>query len=94
VEEAHGGDMSFPFKEHIKNGYHIRTFSEDIKEDELVWHRDKEDRIVESVGDTNWEIQLDNKLPKSLTETIYIPKETYHRVIKGSGELIVKVKKL
>lgn len=94
MEEAHGGDMSFPFKEHIKNGYHIRIFSEDIKEDELVWHRDKEDRIVESVGDTNWEIQLDNELPKSLTETIYIPKETYHRVIKGSGELIVKVKKL
>ncbi len=44
---------------------------------ELVWHRDKEDRIVESVGDTDWMIQLDNDLPIPLTERTYIPKEIY-----------------
>ena len=54
----------------------------------------KEDRIVESVGDTDWMIQLDNELPITLTERTYIPKETYHRVIKGNGDLTVKVKKI
>ena len=86
--------MDFPFNEHIENGYHIRTFSEDVDEGELVWHRDREDRIVESIGDTDWLIQIDNELPKPLTESTFIPKEVYHRVIKGSGDLKVRVKKL
>jgi hypothetical protein len=83
-----------PFDEYIEEGYHIRTFFEGTDDMELVWHRDREDRIVEGVGDTDWMIQMDNELPKPLTESIYIPKETYHRVIKGSGNLKVKVKKL
>jgi len=86
--------MNFPFNEHIEEGYHIRTFSKDVDEMELVWHRDKEDRIVESVGETDWMIQMDNELPKPLTQSIYIPKETYHRVLKGSGDLTVKIKKI
>ena len=39
-------------------------------------------------------IQIDNQLPKPLTERTLIPKDVYHRVIKGSGDLIVRVKKL
>ena len=86
--------MSLPFKEKLENGYHIRTFSNETDSGELVWHRDKEDRIVESIGDTNWMIQLDNEIPKLLTERIFIPKEVYHRVIKGDGDLKVRIKKL
>lgn len=85
--------MNFPFKENKENGYYIRKFSEDIDNGELVWHRDKEDRIVESIGYTDWMVQIDNELPKPLTERISIPKGVYHRVIKGTGELIVKIKK-
>jgi len=84
----------YPFKERIEDGYHIRTFSENIDDDELVWHRDKEDRIVESVGDSDWMVQMDNEMPKTLNEKVFIPKNTFHRVIKGNGNLIVKVKKL
>lgn len=84
----------FPFEELIKKDYVIRTFSEDVDDMELIWHRDREDRIVKSISETDWLIQLDNELPKSLTETIFIPKNTYHRVIKGSGNLTVKIKKL
>ena len=65
-----------PFDEYIEEGYHIRTFYDYTDDMELVWHRDKEDRIVESVGDTDWMIQLDNELPIPLTERTYIPKET------------------
>ena len=86
--------MNFPFEENKDEGVYIRKFSNSVDESELVWHRDKEDRIVESIGDTDWMIQLDNQLPISLTDRVYIPKEIYHRVIKGSGELIVKIKKL
>lgn len=86
--------MNFPFDENIVDGYHIRKFSENVENSELVWHRDKEDRIVESVAYTDWMIQIDNQLPIPLTERTLIPKDVYHRVIKGSGDLIVRVKKL
>jgi hypothetical protein len=82
-----------PFQEQKEKKYVIRTFSEEVEEGELVWHRDKEDRIVKSIGDTDWMIQMDNELPKPLTEIVYIPKNTYHRVIKGSGDLKVKIRK-
>lgn len=83
-----------PFQEQKEKNYVIRTFSEEVEEGELVWHRDKEDRIVRSVGNTDWMIQMDNQLPKPLTEMVYIPKNTYHRVIKGNGDLTVKINKL
>lgn len=83
-----------PFQEQKEKNYVVRTFSEEVEEGELVWHRDKEDRIVRSVGDTDWMIQMDNQLPKPLTEMVYIPKNTYHRVIKGNGDLTVKINKL
>jgi Zn ribbon nucleic-acid-binding protein len=87
-------DNNYPFREYVEEDYHIRTFPKDVDDSELVWHRDKEDRIVKSVGHTDWMIQLDNQLPIPLTETTFISKEIYHRVIKGTGDLIVKVKKI
>ena len=73
----------------------VRTFSEDIGQFELVWHRDKEDRIVKALHKTDWKFQLDNDIPRVLSEKeLFIPKETYHRLIKGTGELNVKVIKL
>ncbi len=86
--------MNFPFKEIVEGDYNIRTFSQEVESEELMWHRDNEDRIVESVGNTDWMIQLDDELPQTLTEKVFIPKEVYHRVIKGKGDLTVKVKKL
>ena len=87
-------DNNTPFKEYVEEGYHIRTFPKDTDDMKLVWHRDKEDRIVESVDETDWMIQIDNELPKVLTEKIFIPKGVYHRVIKGTDDVTVKVKKL
>jgi hypothetical protein len=40
---------------------------------------------------TDWMIQIDNELPKSIEENTFIPKEVWHRLIKGSGDLIVKI---
>ena len=81
----------FPFKE-TKNRDHLtRIFESNVDEMELVWHRDKEDRLVESIEQTDWMIQIDGELPKSLNEKVFIPKEVYHRVIKGTGNLKVKI---
>jgi hypothetical protein len=88
-----GGNMEFPFKENIKQGIFERTFSQDVDNDELVWHRDREDREVEVVGETNWMFQFDNELPFIMEEKFIIPMGVYHRVIKGDGELKLKIKK-
>jgi len=72
----------------------IRVFSENVQEFELVWHRDKEDRKVYRLHNNDWKFQLDNDIPRPLNKEIFIPKETYHRLIKGSGELKVRVVKL
>jgi len=69
----------------------LRKFTEDIDEHELVWHRDRRDRKVEVLNQTNWMVQLENETPQKLQETIFIPKNTYHRLIKGTGDLDLRI---
>jgi hypothetical protein len=73
--------------------YIIREFNENIDPVELLWHRDDENRIVEIIGDTNWQLQLENSLPTSLNKPIFIPRHTWHRVIKGTDKLLLKIYK-
>jgi hypothetical protein len=83
-----------PYKENIKGNISERTFNSSIDKSELIWHMDKEDRIVEVVENKNWLFQMDNQLPVKLEGEIFIPKNTFHRIIKGDGDLKVKVQKL
>jgi len=86
--------MILPFIEKsVGNNQYIREFSSDVDTHELEWHIDREDRTVEVIENNNWHFQLDNNLPQLLKETIFIPKETYHRVIKGTGNLKVRITK-
>lgn len=86
---------NFPFKEtYLNDNLYLREFEESVDIDDLEWHRDREDRIVEIIGETDWQFQMDNELPKKLSGKIFIPKETWHRVIKGTGDLKVKITKL
>jgi hypothetical protein len=81
-----------PYSEIKEDGHIIREFSQDTSSFEFVWHRDREDRYVCSLHETDWMIQLDNELPQRLSENLlFIPKETYHRVVKGTGNLLVKI---
>ena len=77
----------------VTDKYIIREFNENIDPIELLWHRDNENRIVEIIGKTDWKIQLDNQLPTSINESISIPKHMYHRLIKGTGNLKLKIHK-
>ena len=81
-----------PYSQKQEDGYIIREFSQDTPSFELVWHRDKEDRIVQAAHDSDWQFQLDNEVPQRLSKNkLFIPKETYHRLIKGTGDLVVKI---
>lgn len=82
-----------PYSEEKDGNIIRRTFSEDISNGELTWHRDREDRIVLPLSENNWMLQFDNELPIKLNvnEEYFIPKNTFHRVIKGSGDLMVEI---
>lgn len=84
--------MKLPFKENRIDDFSIRVFSNQSDQSEFVWHRDLEDRLIESVNITNWKIQLDNELPIIINHSILIPKGVYHRLIKGDGDLTLKIK--
>jgi hypothetical protein len=80
-----------PYDEEKFKDYVIRTFSKDIAPDELKWHTDGEDRTIIPLNKSDWMIQIDNELPKLIQGVIYIPEGKYHRVIKGSTDLKVKI---
>ena len=86
--------MENPYTQNIQNEIIQRTFDETIDEMELVWHRDKKDRMVKVIQSEGWKFQMDNELPIELKRgtELFIPKEVYHRVIKGSGELKIEIK--
>lgn len=87
--------MELPFVEKkIGENLFIRKFLKDTQAEEMHWHRDYEDRIVEPIGETNWQVQFDNQLPKKLEGKLFIPKGVYHRLIKGDGDLEIKLLKL
>jgi len=84
--------MKLPFQEtKISDNTFIRDFSQDTDSVEFSWHRDREDRIIESINETDWMIQLDNDLPKKIEGEVFIPMGIYHRLIKGSGNLKIKL---
>ena len=77
----------------VTDKYIIREFNENIDPIELLWHRDDESRTIEILGETDWKLQLDNCLPTSLNQPIFIPRHEWHRVIKGTGTLKLKIYK-
>lgn len=85
----------FPFTETKRGKVLIREFSQDVDKMELIWHRDREDRTITILESKGWKLQMDNTLPVVLEEgkSYSIPKNTYHRVIKGEGKLILELEK-
>lgn len=88
-------DIGRPYKDLEETDFYIiREFDENIDPIELLWHRDNEDRTVEIIGETDWKLQLEDSLPTSLNQPIFIPRHQYHRVIKGTGNLKIKIYKI
>ena len=85
-----------PYAEHkIENDVVIRTFKESTDSEDFKWHRDLEDRKIEALNNNDWQIQLEDELPKNVNfgENLTIPKGIWHRIIKGTGIAIYKIKK-
>ena len=82
-----------PYKENRIGNIINRVFDSNVNESELTWHRDKEDRIVLPLNESDWYLQMDNELPVKLNinKEYHIPKNVYHRVIKGSTDLKVQI---
>jgi hypothetical protein len=81
-----------PYTQHnVDQNTFVRTFDDSIDEQHLKWHVDESNRLVQVVENVDWMIQFDDCLPVLLQGDVYIPKNMYHRVIKGVGNLIVKI---
>ena len=88
--------MNFPFEEEQINKFtFIRTFSAGVDEMDLIWHADKENRIITVLEGNGWKFQFDEELPIKMRKgkTISILKGRLHRVIKGNGILKINLQK-
>ena len=86
--------MVNPYLDKYVDNKIVRYFSEEVDDKELIWHRDKKTREVEVISGNGWQLQMDNESPEDLKKgKIYrIPKMEYHRVIKGTNKLVLKIK--
>lgn len=94
VETSSGKVANRPYKQFtICQNVFIRIFPTSTSEYELVWHRDYKDREVTVLQSNGWLFQFDNEIPFELTDShVYeIDRGRYHRIIKGDGELILKI---
>lgn len=85
----------FPFREEKLGDVRTRTFSEDTHLDELVWHRDDEDRTVRVVESDGWYFQCDDELPVEMKpgDEFHVTRHQWHRVIRrGSSKLVVEIR--
>lgn len=70
-----------------------RVFNESVNSEELKWHKDEYNRTILVESSDGWKLQMDEELPQDLKvgQKYSINKETYHRVIKGSGDLKIVI---
>ena len=88
--------MKFPFKEkQINKQLFLREFSANVDEMDLIWHEDREDRIVHVLEGNNWKFQFDEQLRFEMLDgiDIIIPKGIIDRIIRGKGPLKIRVYK-
>jgi hypothetical protein len=93
---ASGKVEDFPFDEkHLIENLFLREFKDTVDDEELIWHQDREDRIITVLESNNWKLQMDNQLPIMLEtgKKYSIPAMSFHRVIKGNGALRIIVEK-
>lgn len=74
----------------------IRTFYSNVDSDQLVWHRDLEDRKVTVLEGEGWQFQFNGSLPIELVKDriFMIPRDMYHRVIIGKTKLVLRIEKI
>lgn len=79
-------------KPYIDDG-DIRIFNYESPIEQYVWHRDKEDRIIEILEGEGWQLQFEDCLPFLLKEGMRfeIPEGDFHRLLKGATDLKIRI---
>ena len=90
-------DYYKPFEDFEKSIYKnvfTRVFKKTVKKEQLLWHKDRKDRVVKVIYGTGWKLQYDNALPTELQvgQNYHINKNEFHRLHKGNGELKLEIK--
>ena len=82
------------FEKSIYKNVFTRVFKESVKKEQLIWHKDRKDRVVKVIYGTGWKLQYDNELPFELEvgQNYYIKKENFHRLHRGNSELKLEIK--
>lgn len=83
-----------PYKDkQISENSKVRVFQSNVDSGELMWHRDREDRLVEVIEGNGWKFQMDNELPVEMKKghMYLIPEGTYHRIMKGNSDLKIRI---
>ena len=80
--------------EYLNENEWIRKFDHDVESEELVWHRDVNDREIIVLEGSGWAFQRDNEMPFIINTNskFKINAMTYHRLIRGNTSLIIKIK--
>jgi len=92
--ETFFGNMNNPYNDERHAAHTVRKFETTIKQDECVWHRDRNDRHIKILSGDGWMFQRDNCIPHLLfqNDSLFIEKETYHRIYKvGNTPLIISI---
>jgi len=85
-------DQRKPFIETIVSDDEIiRTFNPIYPEHLYKWHYDDENRIIEPLNTNDWKFQFDNEIPINIDKKIKIPQGVFHRIIKGTSILTLKI---
>ena len=81
------------YNDFYSDGSHLRKIFANAESSELEWHRDRNNRTIYIISGKNWELQMDNELPKKLEEgkEYYIEKNTFHRVFSGKDDLLIRI---
>ena len=82
-----------PYSEEHCGSIIVRYFSATVPVGDLIWHKDEHNRKVKIISGKGWQFQFDDQLPYDLYEgeIILIPKETYHRLLRGYTDLILEI---
>lgn len=80
---------------YIDSGLNLRKFDVSAPDENYVWHRDQENRLVTILSGDGWCFQYENALPFVLKKgsKISIKENEYHRLLKGTTDLLVRITK-
>lgn len=88
-------DQTLPFTEtKISENESIREFDIKFPEHLYKWHIDLEDRLIEPLEENDWKFQFDNELPQKIDKQLFIKAGIFHRLIKGTKNLKLKIVKI